>query len=199
MGRILEHFRNKLLTGLFAAVPIAIVVYAAVWIEANTKSLTAPLGFHFPGLGFLIAIAGIYLLGVLVTSFVGQLLMRMLNQILQRVPGLNLLYKAWKDLLVVPLNKAGMYHQPVLVPVEGQGTQVGFTNGESLPGDPTSICVLLPNIPNPFSGRLVVLPRSACMNLNLSSEEALKYQLSSGNYLPAELVGASKAASKSSS
>ncbi len=189
MEVVLSHLRNKLVAGLFAAVPIAIIVYAAIWIEAHTAGLAAPFGIQFPGLGVLIAIVGMYLLGLLVTSFLGQMVLRLANQFLERMPGLNLLYKAWKDLLVVPPNKAGMFHQVVLVPLDGNRSQIGFTSGQALPGDPASICVFLPNIPNPFSGRLMVMKRDVCIPMKLSTEEALKYQLSSGNYLPAELSG----------
>ena len=193
MGRLWEHFRNKMVAGVFAAVPVAVVVYAAVWIEANTRALAAPLGVRAPGLGILIAVVSLYLLGLLVTSLVGRFLFGAVNGVLRRVPGLSLLYQAWKDLLVVPPDQAGMFHQVVLVPVGEGRAQVGFTSGRSLPGDAASICVFLPNIPNPFSGRLVVAPREACLPLKLSVEEALKYQLSSGNYLPLALVGCASA------
>ena len=72
MNAILEHFRNKLLAGAFAMIPIALVIYIAYWVEQNTKAITAPLGFHYPGLGFLIVMTTVYLLGVVVTSFIGQ-------------------------------------------------------------------------------------------------------------------------------
>jgi len=188
MSGIWEHLRNKLVAGMFAAVPVAVVVYAAVWVESATRVLAEPLGVKVPGLGVLIAVVGVYVLGVIVTSVVGRFFFGMLNAILGRVPGLRLVYQGWKDLLVVPPDQAGMYHQAVLVPVGEGRMQVGFTSGRSLPADPTSLCVFLPNIPNPISGRLVVMPKRLCLPLKMSVEEALKYQLSSGNYLPPTLV-----------
>jgi len=189
MSRLFDHLRNKLVAGVFAAVPIIIVVYAAVWIEANTKVLAEPFGVKAPGLGVLIAVVGVYLLGVLVTSVVGGLVFGLANAFFRRVPGLRLLYQAWKDLLVVAPDQAGMFHQCVLVSVGEERAQVGFTSGRSLPGDPKSICVFLPNIPNPISGRLVIVPREVCAPLKLSVEEAFKFQLSGGNYLPSALMG----------
>jgi uncharacterized membrane protein len=199
MGWFLAHLRNKLLAGLFSLIPIAIAVYAALWIEDHTKVLTTPLGIHFPGLGFLIAVVGLYVLGLLITSFVGRLVLRLMNEVLRKVPGVNLLYQAWKDVLVVSPDKTGTFHQVVLVPMGGQCAQLGFTSGEPLPGDPASICVLVPNVPSPFSGRLLVVRRDACVPLKLSIEEALKYQLSTGNYLPTELVGSALSADGHSS
>jgi len=100
------------------------------------------------------------------------------------VPGLNLVYRAWKDILVTPPDKTGMFDKAVLLPLEGGHLQLGFTNGVSLPNDPERLCVLLPNIPSPFSGRIIIVRREVCTFLNISVEEAMKYQLSTGNYLP---------------
>jgi uncharacterized membrane protein len=77
----------------------------------------------------------------------------------------------------------------VLVPNQMGGAQVGFTSGRPLPGDPRSICVFLPGIPNPLSGRLVIVARDQCAPLALSMEEAFKFLLSTGNYLPPQLQG----------
>src|SRR5262245_9359361 len=125
MTTFFAHFRNKLLAGAFAAVPIAIVVYAAIWIESHTKDLATPFGIQFPGMGFLIALAGIYLLGLVVTSVLGQVVLRQVNRVLEKVPGVSFLYRAWKDLLVISPDKAGMYHQVVMVPTGRNGAQLG--------------------------------------------------------------------------
>jgi len=184
----LAHLRNKFVAGAFAAIPIVIVIYVIVWAEQNTRALGEPFGLRFPGLGLAIAIAGVYLLGLCVTSFVGVLLLRLVNVLMQRIPGVNLLYRAWKDVLVVPPDQHGVFHQVVLVPISRDLAQLGFTSGQPLPGDPESICVLLPNLPSPLSGRLLVVRRASCLVLEMSVEEALKYQLSTGNYLPPQLT-----------
>jgi uncharacterized membrane protein len=184
-----NHLRAKFLAGVLAAVPIGIVVWGAILVEQYTRLLVEPLGLHVPGLGILIAVVGVYLLGLAVTSFLGRFALRLTDRILQKVPGLSLLYRAWKDVLVVPPDKAGTFHEVVLVPNQAGGAQVGFTSGRPLPGDPHSICVFLPGIPNPLSGRLVIVERARCTPLQLSMEEAFKFLLSTGNYLPPQLQG----------
>lgn len=189
MSGLADHLRNKFLAGILAAGPIVILVVGALWIEEHTRVLTQPLGFHFPGLGFLVALVAVYLLGLLVTSLLGRLLLGLVDSILSRVPGFKLLYRAWKEILVVAPEKAGMFDKVVLVPNAGVGVQLGFTNGTSLPGDPNSICVLLPGVPNPIAGRLVLMPRESCLVLALPIEEAFKFLLSTGNYVPPALQG----------
>jgi len=194
MNALRIHLRNKFLAGGLAAGPLVILALAARWLEENTKLLTQPLGFHFPGLGVLLALAGVYLLGLVVTSLVGRFFLRLLDSLLQRVPGLNLLYRAWKDILVLPVGKTGVFHRVVLVPAaEGRGVQLGFTDGTPLPGAIEKLSIFVPGVPNPLSGQLVVVERSACRELEVSVEEAFKYLLSTGNYVPAGLTQVSEA------
>jgi len=195
MNNLLTHVRNKLLAGALAAAPIGAVVYLVILAEQYTKPLTHPLGYHFPGLGVLIALTAVYLLGLLVSSLIGGWLLRGLDFMLQRLPGLNLLYKVWKDVLVLPQGRAGMYDKVVLAPQpDGVGLRLGFTSADPVPGRPDCWCVFLPGVPNPIAGQLVFVRRDACQVLALSVEEAFKFLLSTGNYLPAGLVAQTHAA-----
>ena len=148
-----NHLRDKFLAGALAAVPVVVVVWGALLVEQYTRPLAQQVGLDFLGLGVLLAVVGVYLLGLAVTSFLGRFALRLADRLLQKVPGLSLLYRAWKDVLVVPPDKAGTFHQVVLVPNPAGGAQVGFTSGRPLPGDPRCLCVFLPGIPNPPAGR----------------------------------------------
>jgi uncharacterized membrane protein len=190
MNALRNHLRNKCLAGALAAGPFVVLVVTALWLEENTRWLTKPLGFHLPGLGIVLALVGVYLLGLLVTSLIGSFFLRLLDYLLDRLPGLNLLYRAWKDILVMPAGKAGVFHKVVLIPAaEEHGAQMGFTSAEPLPGDPESICVFVPGAPNPLSGQLVMVKRSACLLLDLPIEEAFKCLLSTGKFVPTMLQG----------
>src|SRR5262245_46180229 len=159
MGWFLKHLRTTLLTGVIAAIPLIVVVYVAILIEKYTKPLTEPLGFHFPGLGFLVALVGVYLLGLVVTSILGAIFLRLLDRVLEKLPGFNQLYHAWKEVVLLPEDRASTFHQVVLVAGSvGPGAQVGFTSGQGVAGDPHTWCVFLPNIPNPLPGRRAVWP-----------------------------------------
>jgi uncharacterized membrane protein len=109
------HLRNKLVAGTLAMTPLAIVAFLIWWLDQRTKPFVEPLGIYFPGLGILLAIAGIYLLGVVVTSLVGRYLLLFADHGLKRIPGLRQLYQAWKDVLVTPSGKAGIFDKVVLV------------------------------------------------------------------------------------
>ena len=72
MSWLIADFRNKLLAGTLAAVPIVVIVYVAVLLETYTQPLATALGYPYPGLGILIALVAVYLLGLFVTSLVGS-------------------------------------------------------------------------------------------------------------------------------
>lgn len=192
MNKLVAHLRNKLLAGALAFVPFAVIVIGAIWLEQHTQPLAQFVGLpHFPGLGLLVGLAIVYLLGLLATSLVGSVLARLADRLLLRIPGLNLLYRTWKDVLLLSPGKTGIYHRVVLVPSrDGRGTQIGFTSGETIPGEPPQWCVFVPSLPNPLSGQLVFFPCESCRLLHITVEDAFKLLLSTGNYLPAGLVSA---------
>jgi uncharacterized membrane protein len=191
------HLRNKLLAGALTAGPIVLVVVGAVWLEEHTKVLTSLLGLpHFPGLGVVVALVAVYLLGVVVTSLIGGFMVRGMDYLLRRIPGLNLLYRTWKDVLLLPPGKTGVFNQVVLVPGrDSAGKQIGFTSGETLPGTPPRLSVFVPSLPNPLSGQLVLIPTEMCSRLAVTVEEAFKFLLSTGNYVPAGLLAEAAATS----
>ena len=83
-----------------------------------------------------------------------------------------------------------MFSQVVLVPdPDRNAAQLGFICGESMPGDSRTCCVFLPGVPNPLSGELHLVGRETCVPLAVSVQEAFKFLLSNGNYLPTGLRG----------
>lgn len=183
------HLRNKLLAGILAAGPVVVIVLGALWLEEKTRPLAETFGIHFPGIGLLLAVVGVYLLGLIVTSLLGKFFLRMVDGVIRRVPGLNYLYLAWKD-VAKPGDQRSMFDRVVLVPdLEGRGAAIAFCSGEPVPGDERTLCVFLPGSPNPITGRLVLVDRAACLPLTLSVQDAFKFLLSTGNYVPEGLGG----------
>ena len=86
-----NHLRDKFLAGALAAVPVVVVVWGALLVEQYTRPLAQQVGLDFPGLGVLLAVVGVYLLGLAVTSFLGRFALRLADRLLQKVPGLGLL------------------------------------------------------------------------------------------------------------
>ena len=146
------------------------------------------------------AIGVLYALGLLINSILGRYLLRWLDALLRKVPVLKDIYEAWKQITLTPGGKEGIYAQVVLIPGANEASfELAFTSGEPVEGNPELCCVFVPGTPNPTSGRLLLVARSRCVPLGISAEEAFKYSLSGGNYVPAAVGQRSSGLSPGSS
>src|SRR5450755_3984448 len=152
MGRIQVHFRNKLVAGALAAIPLVVTVFILWYVDSKARTIFR-VDQPFVGIG--IALAGLYLLGLFVTSFVGQFLLGAVDAVLRRLPGLRDLYRSWKQVALTTDTHDGIFAHVVLIPGESVGTHLlGFTSGRPIEGDAKTWCVFVPASPNPTSGRL---------------------------------------------
>ena len=185
MQRLKSHLRSAFITGVFSAIPLVITIVVVWYVEKLTREpLKAMFGLDTPFLGVLVAVGGIYLLGLLINSILGRYLLRWLDALLRKVPVLKDVYEAWKHITLTPGGKEGIYAQVVLIPGEGGTQAMGFTSGEPVDGNPGLCCVFVPGTPNPTAGRLLFVARERCVPLGVSAEEAFKFALSGGNYVP---------------
>ena len=185
MGRLQNHFRNKLVTGLIAAIPVAVTAFILWYIDTKARAL---FGVRYPFLGILITVGAIYVLGLFITSLLGRFVLGLTDGLLQRIPGLRDLYRSWKQIAVTSGGHEGIFAHVVLIPDEsGRLRMVGFTSGEGIDGDPSMCCVFVPASPNPTSGRLFFVPVVDCRRLDMKAQDALKLLISGGNYVPAAI------------
>jgi uncharacterized membrane protein len=152
MGRLQVHFRNMLVAGAIAAIPLVVTVFILWYVDSKARAIFA---VNYPFVGILIALAGLYLLGLFVTSLLGQFVLGATDSVLRRLPGLRDLYRAWKQVALTTDAHDGIFAHVVLIPGESLGTHLlGFTSGRPIEGDAKTWCVFVPASPNPTSGRL---------------------------------------------
>lgn len=170
------------MAGIFAAIPIGVTAFVIIYANDIASRI-----FHIniPGVGIVLAVVALYLLGLIVTSVLGKIIINRLDRLFGRMPMLKEVYQAWKHILVTPGGSEGIFAKVVLIPGDVPGSHiVGFSSGEPVNGDSDTCCVFVPAAPNPTNGRLYFLPRSSIRFLDISNEEAFKMILSGGNYLP---------------
>ena len=190
MGRLKTHIRNKFVAGALAAIPLAVTFFILWYVDSKARAI---LHLDVPFLGIALALVGIYVLGLFVTSVIGKFFIGLTDKILAHVPGLRDLYRAWKQVALTDSTDGalGIFGHVVLVPDEaGRGLVIGFTSGHAVDGDPQTCCVFIPASPNPTSGRLYFVPRGRCVRVNLAPQEAIKMIISGGNYVPGALGAA---------
>jgi uncharacterized membrane protein len=149
------------------------------------------VGFSIPGVGAILTLAMILLTGLLAANFIGQKLVGWWDKLLSRIPVVNSVYKAVKqvsDTLFAPNGNA--FRKAVLVQYPRQDAwTIAFLTGapggdirNHLEGDYISIYV--PTTPNPTSGFFLMMPRRDVVELDMTVDEALKYIISMGVVAP---------------
>ena len=194
-------FKRYFLTGLLIWVPLVITFWVlSLIIDTLDQSLRLlpsavhpknMLGFALPGVGALLTLAMIFLTGLLATNFIGQKLVDWWDKLLSRIPVVNSLYKAIKqvsDTLFAPNGNAFRKALLVQYPREGSWT-IAFLTGS--PGgdiknhlDGKYVSVYVPTTPNPTSGFFLMMPTKDVIELEMSVDEALKYIISMGVVAP---------------
>ena len=193
MGHIKAHFERKFLAGALAAIPVAVTAFILWYVDSEVRRVL-PAPYDYRGIGIPIALVVIYILGVFVTSLIGRYLLKAVDWSLIHLPGLRDLYRPWKQIAVSPDLNTGVFARVVMIPDEtGRLRMLGFSSGRPIDGTSDILCVFVPASPNPTSGRLYFVPVDQCQVLNLGAQEALKFIISGGNYVP-PAVGASLAA-----
>jgi len=186
MGRVQTHFRNKLVAGALAAIPVALTAFILWYVDSKARYL---FGIRYPVAGLAVGVVGLYVLGLFVTSLVGRWVLTGADMLLVHIPGLRDLYQSWKQVAFSPEGDEGIFARVVLIPAGGGGRlrMLGFSMRRAVDGDPETTCVFVPNAPNPTTGRLYFAPTRDCVVLDLPTRVALKVLISGGNYVPAEL------------
>jgi uncharacterized membrane protein len=165
--------------GLLVLAPVAITTWI-VWVSVTT--LDRWLDTRIPGLGILIAAAGITLIGYLTGNVVGNKLVSWLEAGLQRVPLIRILYNSLRDLLGAFVGQKRKFDKPVAVEMNQHGLKVlGFLTTERF-DDPQlagHVSVYLPESYN-FAGNLVVVPKERVRPLDADGAEFMAFIMSGG-------------------
>ncbi|MBW1907336.1 MAG: DUF502 domain-containing protein, partial [Deltaproteobacteria bacterium] len=104
--------------GLLVLAPVAITTWV-VWYTVTT--LDQWLDTSIPGLGIVIAAAGITLIGYLAGNVVGTKVLSMLESGMQRVPIIKLLYNSLRDLFGAFVGTKRKFDKPVAVEINKHG------------------------------------------------------------------------------
>jgi len=177
---VMKRFVTYFLRGLVLTVPLVVTV-AVCWIVLTR--VDGWLGISIPGVGFAVTIAGITLIGFIGSTLLWTQVERWMDELLDRLPFVRLLYSSTKDLLNAFVGEKRRFDQPVLVSItEDKDVRAfGFITQASLPalklkGD---VAVYCPQSYN-FAGQLLVVPAARVTRLDASSSDVLAFIVSGG-------------------
>ncbi|MDD3365013.1 MAG: DUF502 domain-containing protein, partial [Syntrophomonas sp.] len=136
-----------------------------------------------PGVGFVATILLLILVGFLVSNFLTKKLFILLDNLLNRLPLVKLLYGSVKDLLNAFVGDKKSFNKPVLVKLsdESHAHVMGFITCESLSnfGLDDYVAVYVPQSYN-FAGQLLIFPRGHVQPLDSNSADMMTFIVSGG-------------------
>lgn len=201
-GDFISLLRKNFFTGVFALIPIGVVI----WILAKVARALWTLQYVLPEewrpehyfdpvtsglLNFLITILLTFVFVVLVSvfgwaskQFVGKKFLAVLSLLIQRIPVVRAIYSSLNQLLkTMATSDRQQFSRVVYLEYPRAGSYaLAFVTGsaKSVNGSSPFLNVYVPTTPNPTSGFHLIVPESEVKDANLSVEEAFKTILSLG-------------------
>ena len=191
MNSFIQNIRSKLLTGVATLLPLYITFFVLKFLFITLNNISNPLllklGIKIPFLGIFLTIILIFLLGAIVSNFLGKKIFNIGEKIVKKVPIVNIIYTTLKQITDTFTKgspnefKGAVYIQ---YPRKGLWT-LAFISGESNSIDGTSFFHLfVPTTPNPTSGFFLMIPKKDAIKSKMSVEEGLKTIISGGILAP---------------
>ncbi len=176
--RLLQYF----LQGLLILGPVSITVYFIYVVFASVDNILRPV-INIPGLGFLIIIAFIVLIGYFSSFFLLERFLSFMDHILERTPGIKLLYSFVRDFFEAFAGNKKKFTQNVLANVDYQDVwRVGFITQEDMVnfGMREYVAVYLP-MAYSVAGNVYIVPKEKIRLLpGISAADAMKFAVSGG-------------------
>ncbi|MDY6913726.1 MAG: DUF502 domain-containing protein [Planctomycetota bacterium] len=147
--------------------------------------------YHLGWIGFTLAIAGIYIVGRFVASFVGRGLWKLVDQTLYRTPVIRQVYPHVKQVTDFLLSEKKLeFSRVVAVEYPRKGIwSVGLVTGPGMRKLCTQISkdlltIFIPSSPTPVTGYTITVRRDDVIDLPISIDDALRFTVSGGVIMP---------------
>ncbi|HUT63058.1 MAG TPA: DUF502 domain-containing protein [Anaerolineae bacterium] len=188
--------RNYFTAGLLVVAPTAVTIWILFqvfkWFDNILgKWYTRLFETHIPGLGAITLFIIITLIGFLARQYVGRVLLDMWEKAIKRVPLINRIYLAIRQISDSFAEGGGIiFQRAVFLEYPRRGVfSIGFVTRDC--EDPfcrivgQEICsIFIPTTPNPTSGVIIFAPRDELVPLNMTVEDAMKLIISAGKVTP---------------
>ena len=208
MKATLARWRTNFYTGLAIVLPAVISIAVVKWLFGTVSNMTDPLLFFLPenwthdargatywwwsATAIVSAVVATALIGRLARYFLFKKLLQIVDDTLLRVPLLNKIYGAIKQVNeAFTTSNRSSFKQVVLVEFPRAGSYaLGFvTNDQNEEAQRKTgvplVSVFVPTTPNPTGGFLLLLPEAQITRLDMSVADGIKFVMSLGAVAPA--------------
>lgn len=190
--KILSKLLQIFLQGLIILAPIVITIWALTSLFNFIDSILPGIiekffprfsDYNLPGVGFIVAILVIFLVGYVSSSFVVGKLVELFDSILQKTPGIKIIYTTVKDFFEAFAGNKRKFDKAVLVAIESPDIwRIGFVTREEVEefGLHEYVAVYVPQS-YAFAGHLYFVKKERVRRVtDLTSADAMKFAISGG-------------------
>ena len=152
------------------------------------------LAFPLDLIGLVVAVSVIYVVGGLLSNYIGRKLFEATERLLMRLPVVKLVYPSVKqvtDFLFARGSEERIkFSRVVAIEYPRKGIwSIGLVTGDTLKpvqglAGRACVTVFLPSCPTPFTGYVVTIPREDAVDLPLTIDEVMRYLISGGVVVP---------------
>ena len=204
------RLRTYFFAGVLVTAPISITLWLTwrfvTFVDGLVKPWIPPdwlaaIPIGIPGLGLIVAVIVLILIGMFAAGYVGRMLHRLGDRMLNQVPIVRSVYNATKQVFeAVFAERAQAFRETVLIEfprrdVWAVGFLTGTTSGEvQAVTQATVLNIFVPATPNATTGFLLFIPKDEVRHPDIRIDDGIKLVISSGLVPPAE--GNGKAAAE---
>ena len=193
MNSITQTFRAKLFAGVATLLPLYLTYVVIRFLFESLEKMSGPIlkqfGLGIPGLGIILTIILIYLLGIIVTNFLGRKIFDIGESIVKRVPIVSMIYTTLKQITdTFTKGTTDAFEGVVYIQYPRQGLwTMAFISGKSENKDGIPYFhIFVPTTPNPTSGFFLLIPQADAISTGMTVEEGLKTIISGGLLAPSK-------------
>jgi len=193
MTPLLKTLRSWLFTGLLVWVPIALTAFVIHWVFRFLDDWIEPW-IKVRGAGLAVLVLTTLLIGFLVQLYIGRKFFRLIDWILEKSPGVNIIYRTIRDLSrTIFSNDKSVFKEVVAIEFPCPGNwAIAFRTGDAPPAlamlaDEEIVLVYVMQAFSPATGFLIAVPKSKCRALDIGYEDAMKLVITGGMVRKADL------------
>ena len=166
MNSITKYFKSKLFAGLATLLPLYLTFFVIKFLFNTLEEVSGPIlnkfNIDIPGLGIFLTIILVYILGILVTNFLGRRIFAIGEKIVKKVPIVNIIYTTLKQITdTFTKGSTEAFEGAVYIqyPREGLWTMAFISGDSKTEKGEKYYHLFVPTTPNPTSGFFLMIPQ----------------------------------------
>jgi uncharacterized membrane protein len=183
MHELTKKLLNYFLIGVFAIIPIVIVLQIIIFVKALVSTLFQAVyvfadSYVYTAIVFIISFTILVWIGRTIAQKGGSLIIRMFDFVIDRIPLLNTIYRVTKKIITMFSSQDEAIAKEVVYieyPKDGLWVPAYVTNRQD-----NKYILFIPTSPNPTSGFTVIVDKSKVINSTMNIEQATSFIVSVG-------------------